>query len=188
MILSDDGLQHYRLERDIDIAVVDGVRRFGNKRMLPAGPLREPAARLQQVDLIVTNGIAGRGEFAMEIVAEPLRSLRDAAVRLPIEDLRPREVHAVAGIAHPERFFALLRSRGFRVHKHPFPDHHAFSESELKFDDALPVIMTEKDAVKCRRYARPNHWCLPVSTRMPEVFATRLMMLLRRKSSGQKAA
>jgi tetraacyldisaccharide 4'-kinase len=188
VIVSDDGLQHYRLERDIDIAVLDGVRRFGNKLLLPAGPLREPVSRLATADLVVSNGIAARGEFAMQCMPGELEPLRRVMKPLTLERLRARDVHAVAGIANPDRFFSLLRGRGLRVIKHAFPDHHDYREEDIVFDDGLPVIMTEKDAVKCARFAGPGHWYLPISVRMPEVFERRLIMLLERVADGQKAA
>jgi len=119
----------------------------------------------------------------MDVIQSVFKTL--GLTRVPAKD---ETFHAIAGIAHAERFFSLLRTHGFRVHKHPFPDHYAFREEDLKFGDALPVIMTEKDAVKCRRFARSNHWYLPISVALPDVFATRLMMLLKRKSDGQKAA
>ena len=173
LIVSDDGLQHYALARNFEIAVIDGIRRFGNGRCLPAGPLREPASRIQQVDLVVTNGIAGRGEFAMKYVATEARNLvRQESVRLA--DFAPKEVHGVAGIGHPERFFSMLRRNGFRVHEHRFRDHAWFHKSDLAFGDELPIFMTEKDAVKCEHLDLSQAWCVPVSVEMPEVFKRRL--------------
>ena len=174
LVISDDGLQHLALDRDLEIAVVDGERRHGNGRCLPAGPLREPAGRLRSVDLVVSNGPAARGEFAMSLVPGPAVSLEDPALRRSLADFRGTRVHAVAGIGHPARFFGLLTTRGLAVEEHAFPDHHPFSAADIRFEDGLPVLMTEKDAVKCRRFAGPGHWYLPVVAELPDAFAARL--------------
>jgi tetraacyldisaccharide 4'-kinase len=148
VVVSDDGLQHYRLARDVEIAVIDGARRFGNGRCLPAGPLREPAGRLQAVDMRVTSGTAASGEIAMSLDESGIQS---ATGRLAPDALRGRRVHAVAGIGHPARFFGHLRRLGMEVVEHPFPDHHAYTAGDFAFAGDEPVIMTEKDAVKCER-------------------------------------
>ncbi|RME35240.1 MAG: tetraacyldisaccharide 4'-kinase [Gammaproteobacteria bacterium] len=181
LIVSDDGLQHYRLARDVEIAVVDGIRRHGNRRCLPAGPLREPVSRLREVDLVVSNGVAGRGEFPMKYVPGDLVSLIEPQARRPLERFRGQPVHAVAAIGMPERFFSLLVHHGLRVEKHPFPDHHVFTPQELDFGDDLPVLMTEKDAVKCLPFARPDWWYLPIEADLPETFLHRLKLLLKEK-------
>ncbi len=173
IVISDDGLQHYALDRNYEIAVIDGVRRFGNGRCLPAGPLRDPVQRLRSVDLIVTNGIAARGEFAMKYIATHVREL-GGDYEIEIEKFAPKEVHAVAGIGHPERFFSMLRAKGFRVKQHPFRDHARFRKSDLEFGDDLPTIMTEKDAVKCEHLGLRKCWYVPVSAELPEVFRRRL--------------
>lgn len=179
-VVCDDGLQHYALARDVEICVIDGVRRFGNNLLLPAGPLREPLARLASVDLLVTNGLAARGEFPMRLVPGPLCNLDDEWRQVLPRNLEPREVHAVAGIGYPERFFSMLRAQGLHVHPHPFPDHYLYRPEDLEFGDGLPVVMTEKDAVKCRRFAAPGHWYVPVSAELPEVFEHRLLALLEK--------
>ncbi|MCC7410724.1 MAG: tetraacyldisaccharide 4'-kinase [Gammaproteobacteria bacterium] len=188
IIIADDGLQHYALGRDVEIAVIDGVRRFGNGQLLPAGPLRESPARLDKTDLVVANGLAGRGEFAMKYVAGALCSLDDPWRQVELRNLQTREVHAVAGIGNPENFFAMLRAHGLRVHVHAFPDHHRFRAADVQFDDDRPVIMTEKDAVKCHRFATPAHWYLPVSASLPQVFEHRLLSLLEKIDHGQASA
>lgn len=178
ILVSDDGLQHYRLARDIEIAVVDGQRRFGNGRCLPAGPLREPQSRLREADLVVAYGAAGRGELAMSYRPEPLRRLGDDNItRAPVPH-RGVRVHAVAGIGDPQRFFRLLAHLGFRVVPHAFPDHHPFSPEDLRFDQELPIIMTEKDAVKCRHFAHPDMWYLPVTAEPSPLLGQRLTKLL----------
>jgi tetraacyldisaccharide 4'-kinase len=165
IIVADDGLQHYRLARDLEIGVVDGVRGLGNRALLPAGPLREPATRLQDLDLVVVNG-AGWNEpllrpLHMELQATRSLSMAGDATR-PLQDFRAQPVHAVAGIGHPPRFFATLRAAGIDVREHPFADHHRFTAADLDFGDALPVLMTEKDAVKCAPFAQPRWWAVPV--------------------------
>lgn len=187
IVVSDDGLQHYAMARDIEIAVVDGVRRFGNGACLPAGPLREPASRLASVDLVVTSGLAARGEFAMKYVARDVRPLGQGAP-VPLAAFSPKAVHAVAGIGHPEKFFGLLKHHGFTVTPHVFPDHHRYTRQDVDFGDGLPVLMTEKDAVKCEHFGNPRLWCVPIDAELPEVFERRLTTLLKRIFDGQEAA
>lgn len=174
VIISDDGLQHLQLHRDLEIVVIDGDRRFGNGRCLPAGPLREPPGRLQSVDLVVANGQAGKGEHLMEYVSGDLCSLSRPGERLEIQSLRGRTVHAVAGIGNPSRFISALRRSGLDVIKHIFPDHHPFVKADLDFGDDLPVVMTEKDAVKCESFAPNRCWYLPVQAKLAETFIFRL--------------
>ena len=175
VILSDDGLQHLRLARDVEIVVVDGVRRHGNGRCLPAGPLREPLSRLASVDLVVVNGDARQGEAAMRLVAGDASSLNDAEVTRPLDSFRGAPVHAVCAIGHAERFFRTLEAHGLTIVRHPFPDHHPFSETEVRFADAAPVLMTEKDAVKCERFADARHWCVPVEAELSSELQARLL-------------
>jgi len=178
VIVSDDGLQHYALKRDVEIAVVDGVRRFGNGRCLPAGPLREGVGRLQSVDLMVINGAAASHECAMILQGDHLQSLRDADINHSLDQWRGKRVHGVAGIGHPQRFFTHLRALGLEVIEHPFPDHHRFVAQDLHFDDGLPVVMTEKDAVKCRAYAAEQSWYVPVRANLNDACQRRLEGLL----------
>ena len=179
VILSDDGLQHLRLARDVEIVVVDGVRRHGNGRCLPAGPLREPLSRLASVDLVVVNGDAREGELEMRLVAGDASSLDDAGVTRPLDSFRDGPVHAVCAIGHPERFFRTLEAHGLTIVRHPFPDHHSFSEAEVRFADGAPVLMTEKDAVKCERFAGAGHWCVPVEAELSSELQARLLAVLR---------
>jgi len=188
VIISDDGLQHYGLARDIEIAVVDGVRRLGNGRLLPAGPLREPPQRLREVDFIVTNGIAGRGEFAMKYVPVNPINLVNRRQSIDFSDLQSTPVHAVCGIGNPERFFQMLKNKGLRIVPHAFPDHHRYKAEDLDFGDDGPILMTEKDAVKCERFGLARCWSVPVTAELPEVFAQRLEALLMRGDDGQEAA
>lgn len=188
IVLCDDGLQHHALARDIEIVVIDGDRRFGNGRCLPAGPLREPVSRLSSVDMVVANGRAHKHEYLMEFDYLPLRGVRDESRRVELATLRGRDVHAVAGIGNPARFFSHLRSGEVHIIKHVFPDHHFFAAGDLDFGDDLPVVMTEKDAVKCGQIAGDNVWYLPVEAKMPGSFEHRLNLLLKDILDGQKAA
>ncbi len=162
VLISDDGLQHYGLVRDIEIAVIDGDRGLGNGWCLPAGPLRERPARLREVDFVVTHGAPGAGQHTMNLCGERLVNLRSPSIERSLDDFQHRSVHAVAGIGHPARFFNLLTARGLNIHAHVFPDHHHYVPQDLEFGDARPVLMTEKDAVKCRAFAKTQYWYLPV--------------------------
>ncbi len=191
VIVSDDGLQHLPLARDVSIVVADGARGFGNGRLLPAGPLREPLQRLERVDALVINGEAEhpslqaaaahfpRTVLRMDLLPGPAVAL-DSGERRALEAFRGATVHAVAGIGHPERFFRDLRARGLEVREHPFADHHPLTAGELDFGDDLPVLMTEKDAVKCPHLAGRRAWFVPVEAAFSEADAARLLELLMR--------
>lgn len=187
IIVSDDGLQHYRLARDLEIEMIDGQRGYGNGRMLPAGPLREPLERGAQCDAHVVNGGEGdaEGKWAMRLVAQPLQPLRGGAAR-ELASFAGTRVHAVAGIGHPGRFFATLREAGLEVVEHPFPDHHVFTASDLEFEPRLPVLVTEKDAIKLRHLAPDGRevWVLPVSAELPGAFYAMLAGQLTRFQAG----
>lgn len=178
IIISDDGLQHYRLGRDVEIAVVDGVRRFGNGHCLPAGPLREPVRRLRTVDVVIANGTAGPREYAMKLQPASLRNLQQAEKTRPLKQFAGQRVHAVAGIGNPRRFFELLTSHGVEVIEHPFADHYPFRAGDIDFGDELPVLMTEKDAVKCQAFAKAHHWYLPVDAQLDERVSQILLRLI----------
>ncbi len=183
VLIADDGLQHYRLARDIEICVIDGERRFGNGHLLPAGPLREPVTRLNAVTFRICNGgIAAADEIGMALSGDEAVSLRDPLQRRALRDFSALRVHAVAGIGNPMRFFAQLRAHGIDPIEHAFADHHAFAAGDIEFGDALPVLMTEKDAVKCRRFAHQDHWSVPVQALLPQTFLDTLALRLRRPS------
>jgi len=167
IILSDDGLQHYALERDLEIAVVDAQRLFGNGFCIPSGPLREPVSRLHQVDLVIFNGgSADQVSFTMR--AQQCHSLADNS-SINIESFAGQTVHAVAGIGHPQRFFTMLEALGINVIPHAFADHYAYSPNDIVFDDQLAVLMTEKDAVKCNAFATTNTWSVPVTINLSSI-------------------
>ncbi|MDD2700707.1 MAG: tetraacyldisaccharide 4'-kinase [Sideroxydans sp.] len=173
IIISDDGLQHYRLQRDVEIAVVDGVRRFGNGMLLPAGPLREPLSRLHEIDAVVINGgtpDTAEG-IAMSLQGAQFRNLLDPAQIRSAADFEGLKVHALAGIGHPERFFSHLRQLGLQPETHAFPDHHSYTGDEITANDADAILMTEKDAVKCAAFASKKHWVLQVDAQVaPPLF------------------
>jgi tetraacyldisaccharide 4'-kinase len=168
VLVLDDGLQHYALRRDIEIAVV-GARGFGNGFLLPAGPLREPPSRLRSVDAVVSHGASADG-YVMKLEGETLHRMTDANDRRPASAFAGQRVHAIAGIGDPNRFFLHLGKLGIKVVPHPFPDHHPFKREELDFGDEAPVLMTEKDAVKLRGAARANWWVLPVAAQLDAAF------------------
>lgn len=191
VIVADDGLQHLALQRDLQIAVVDGVRLFGNGALLPAGPLREPVSRLGQMDAVIFNGgeplhdAHVENTATMRLQPEQLLRLMDGLPASPA-GWRGQAVHAVAGIGHPARFFATLRALGLAPVEHVFADHHAFKAADLAFDDALPIVMTEKDAVKCAAFATDRMWCLKVTVQFEHADAVRLINLLRTRLVGKQ--
>ena len=183
VIVCDDGLQHYRLARDVEIEVIDGRRRYGNGLPIPAGPMREPAARGARCDFRVLNlgsddGEAGFGEWPMRLVSDAVVAMRGARTA-PLSAFAGQRVHAVAGIGDPERFFAMLRGQGIAVVPHAFPDHHAYRADDLAFGSDLPVLMTEKDAVKCAAFADARCWSVPVRAALPEAFWIALLDKLK---------
>jgi len=193
VIVADDGLQHLRLLRDCEVVVVDGARGFGNGRLLPAGPLREPLGALARADILVINGTATHPSLAGLEGALAMALRVGSAV--PVGGGEPRAlaafaatpVHAVAGIGNPPRFFRELRAQGLEVREHPFADHHAFSAADLEFGDQLPVLMTEKDAVKCTAFALPRLWYVPVTADFGAADRQTLMTRVLAKISARAA-
>lgn len=183
VVICDDGLQHYALERDIEIAVVDGVRRFGNGWRLPAGPLREPVTRLRTVDFVVWRGEKDAAQFSMRLELGSACNLRDPTSVRDLTSFHDGSVHAVAGIGHPAGFFQQLRATGLRIIEHPFPDHHPYTPDDLAFNDACPVLMTEKDAVKCRAFAAAHYWAVTAQVRVDERLAAPLIEKLKKVST-----
>jgi len=176
LLIADDGLQHLRLGRDIEIEVVDGERRHGNGRLMPAGPLREPADR--RVDhRVVNGGQAAAGEWPMRLVLGDAVPLAGGPAR-PLSAFVGTPVHAVAGIGHPARFFEALRAQGLAPEAHPFPDHHAFTAADLAFASPGPVLMTEKDAVKCTRLGLADAYAVPVRAELPHALFSALQQRL----------
>ena len=183
VIISDDGMQHYRMHRDAELMVIDGQRGFGNERSLPAGPMREPKTRMSEVDWVIVNGEDSRGvapsnAFKMDLEPQLLTHLRSGKQQ-GIEELGQGRVHGVAGIGNPTRFFSTLRQSGLEVMEHPFPDHHMFAPEDLMFADDLPVVITEKDAIKCRgmelSLISADVWVLSVSVHIPSTLVTSIL-------------
>jgi tetraacyldisaccharide 4'-kinase len=198
IVISDDGLQHYRLKRDIEIAIIDDMRGFGNQQLLPAGPLREPVSRLKKVDLIIKHVM--KWDYTANVSIESLLnqllasekkkrefekisnekvkecrmllqgdiviSIKNESHKIPLATWNHRRIHAVAAIGNPKRFFSMLREKGFDVVEHGFSDHYFFREQDLNFSDDLPIVMTEKDAVKCREFTSDKLWYIPVNARL----------------------
>ncbi|WP_081759323.1 tetraacyldisaccharide 4'-kinase [Thioalkalivibrio sp. HK1] len=212
VVLSDDGLQHPGLMGDVEIAVVDGVRGHGNGRCLPAGPLREPPRRLARVDFVVINretkrnpGSAsdiepeeslalrissGPGVFDMQLVASRARRVDGAGPARPLSafvaDSEARPVHAICAIGHPERFFRSLERQGLSIRRHLFADHHPFRSADISLADDAPVLMTEKDAIKCVDFADARHWYVPVDAKLPKAFEEALVDSLERLGSFEE--
>jgi tetraacyldisaccharide 4'-kinase len=179
IVISDDGLQHLALKRDCEIVVIDGQRGFGNGCLLPRGPLRELPRRLRRVNAVVINGAVANPAFNLP------RFVQDTAFRMnlrpgdawpvrggarlrSLSSFRGSGVHALAAIGNPQRFFDMLREAGLTIYEHPMPDHHPFKPGDLNFGDALPVLMTEKDAVKCAAFADERCWFVPVTAEFSE--------------------
>ena len=191
IIVSDDGLQHYRLRRDVEIAVIraDGP---GNGWMLPAGRLREPLARVAETDAVVTHGaprpaasssLNGPPVFSMTLEGSTFHNVLNPATSSGAERFRHRNVHAVAGIGYPPAFFRQLQGMGLEFTAHPFPDHHPFTAADLDFPGAEAVLMTEKDAVKCQPYADEHHWALRVDAQVDPALGD---LILRKLGSPGK--
>ncbi|QSX78177.1 tetraacyldisaccharide 4'-kinase [Agrilutibacter solisilvae] len=188
IIVCDDGLQHYALARDVEIEVIDGRRRYGNAELLPAGPLREPVERAQQCHFRVVNlgGVpapghvgAGFGEWPMRLHGDLALPLTSGRAR-PLASFSGQRVHAVAGIGDPERFFSMLRGLGIAVVPHAFDDHHRYEAADFEFGSRLPVLMTEKDAVKCGALANDDFYSVPVRAELPEAFWVALLSRVQR--------
>jgi tetraacyldisaccharide 4'-kinase len=192
VLIGDDGLQHYALRRDFEIAVIDVERGFGNGRLLPAGPLREPLARLRDVDAVVRRvaddasaaATSDGRQSVMRYEALPWRNLARPDAIPDLDAWRRGSIHALAGIGDPARFFALLRRLGLDPVCHRFPDHHRYARSDVEFPDATAILMTEKDAVKCSRFADARFWSLPIVARIDPALVARVTRTIR----GRQAA
>ncbi len=173
LIISDDGLQHYAMGRAVEIAVIDGQRRFGNGFFLPAGPLRESPARLKSVDFVINNGALHQGEITAELTAKVFVNMA-TGVQQPLDFFANRHCHAVAGIGRPQRFFDTLSDLDVQLTPHAFKDHHSFTAKDLMFEQNHPIIMTAKDCVKCEGFATEQMWYLQVEAELSDDFLTRL--------------
>ncbi|WP_455380456.1 tetraacyldisaccharide 4'-kinase [Acidihalobacter prosperus] len=164
IVVSDDGLQHYGLYRDLEIAMLDGSRRLGNGYCLPAGPLREPPARLLEADyVLVTDGDPEPGEYRVSLNIKSAYQVVSQREKIKtLLQFKGHQVHAVAGIGHPERFFSALENVGLNIIRHPLPDHHLIKPTDIAFGDDRDILITEKDAVKCQSFASDHIWGVPV--------------------------
>ena len=175
VIISDDGLQHYKMDRKVEIAVIDGARRLGNGLAFPAGPLREPKSRLKEVDFIVNNGGPTEADEIL-MTLNPAKFIHLNSGKQYTVDNWPmhKQVHAVAGVGNPNRFFDLLSRLGFEFDKNPFPDHHKYNKRDLYYLDHLPILMTEKDASKCKHFNNSKIWYLSIEAKIESQFIDRL--------------
>ena len=173
LILCDDGLQHYRLARDLEMVLIDAARGLGNRRCLPAGPLREPQERLQSVDALLWNGASSDSHEGFGFTLQPTALVNVASGERQALDFFPpgQALHAVAGIGNPQRFFRTLVALNWQPIAHAFADHATYSAAALAFSPSLPLLMTEKDAVKCRAFAQPDWWYLAVDARPSPAFS-----------------
>lgn len=170
IIISDDGLQHTALARDVEILVIDGERRFGNEKCIPEGPLREPIDKLKKADILVCNGVpANEVEYPMQIEIETVYNLKHPYKEIELLSLI-QPVNAVSGIGNPHRFLKTLFDYQLEIEPKIFPDHHKFVPSDLVFNDNNPILMTEKDAVKCHFFAQSHHWVLKINAVLDEKF------------------
>ncbi|MBT4964307.1 MAG: tetraacyldisaccharide 4'-kinase [Francisellaceae bacterium] len=175
IIICDDGMQHYQLHRNLEICVVDGMRGFGNNQIIPFGPLRESTARLKSVDMIISKDKRFDSAYLMKYKVSRIYSIKYPDYDMLIYPLQNSKVHAVTGIGNPGQFFSMLRSLDIKIIEHVFPDHYNFSENDLMFDDGLPIVMTEKDAVKCIDFGLDNCYVLSIMLEIDEKFSLDLL-------------
>ena len=188
VVICYGGLQDYGLVRDIEILVVDGKRRYGNGYCLPSGPLRESAARVRNVDFIVCNGRALDREYAMGLSGATAVNLLHPHLQEPLSGFRNIRVNALAGIENPSRYFDMLRAHGLEVNEHVFPGNHMFTSNDLGFEEDAPLLMTEKDAMKIKPYAKSNHWYVPISAVLGKKFAEQLIKTLKASAHQRSVA
>ncbi|MFM2396932.1 MAG: hypothetical protein RLZZ144_182 [Pseudomonadota bacterium] len=182
ILLSDDGLQHYRLQRDAEIVVIDGARRFGNQFLLPAGPLRESLSRLKSVDAVVINGgETSDNQFAMQLIGQQFYNLLNPERVVSATEFQGLTLHAIAGIGHPKRFFSYLNQLGLSFSQQAFPDHHPYSAADLDLPHAEAILMTEKDAVKCASFATEKCWVLRVDAQIDTALAQLIIKKVTRQ-------
>jgi len=184
VILSDDGIQHYRLMRDVEVLVIDGTRGFGNGYLLPAGPLRELKHKLNDVDAIVCNHKKViDGSYLMKYKSKFLVNLKTKQ-KIPLSKVRLSNIHAIAGIGNPDRFFNDLKSLGLVFNSSAYQDHYRFTKKDFKTMGGKNIIMTEKDAVKCEKFAQDNFWYLPVDVDINSKFTNVILKKLKYISHG----
>jgi tetraacyldisaccharide 4'-kinase len=180
IVLSDDGLQHYALKRDVEIVMIDGERQFGNQQLLPAGPLREPLSRLKKADFFILNGKTSTQPFyfSISLLQKNCIALTNKNEKRPLTYFQNKPVYAVAGIGNPQRFFSVLKKAGLQIIEQPFPDHHLFNAQDFVEMKKGFILMTEKDAVKCREFADERFWYVPVTLEVQAAFEKTLLQKL----------
>jgi tetraacyldisaccharide 4'-kinase len=166
VIITDDGLQHYRLDRNMEIVIIDAKRGLGNQLCLPAGPLREPLSRLETVDFTIFHGESDSQRLTMQLQLQQAVQLKNNNHQKSLTEFAETPVYAVAGIGNPQRFFDQLQQLGLTIIPHAFADHHAYTEADFQFAKAYPILMTEKDAVKCLGFATENMWYVPAEAKL----------------------
>ncbi len=186
LIISDDGLQHYRMQRDLELVVVDNSRMFGNGFLLPAGPLREPVKRLQEADLVLLNQRDDSRSARLDLPSVTyrirlgnLRALKSEAIRA-VAELNGQTVHVITAIGHPQSFISALEQLGLHVDARILPDHARLSRADIEFNDDLPVLMTEKDAVKCQHIADSRHWAVTTQVQLSTADEAQLIQCVQR--------
>jgi tetraacyldisaccharide 4'-kinase len=192
VLISDDGLQHYRLKRDVEIALINSIDSFGNQKLLPAGPLREKMSRLVTVDAVVdsANNIGQQKDkpitFGMCLKGDILLSTKDSAVQQRLDDFKNKQFVAIAGIGKPERFFNYLKSFGLHFKAYGFTDHHVYRQQDMLLFEGKTILMTEKDAVKCAQLSHDDAWYLPVSAEITEPFNHTVLSLIQQKLNKRR--
>ena len=181
IVLSDDGLQHYKLQRDLELVVIDSSRKFGNGFCIPAGPLREPVSRLDSVDIVITHntGVSVDNESTFALFFDKPINIYTTECKA-LDEFKAAKCHAVAGIGHPQRFFNQLKANGLDIIEHAFPDHYSYKPEDLSFGDDLAIIMTEKDAVKCVALSLENIWAVPVTAKLTESLKSRILVSIEK--------
>jgi len=179
VIITDDGLQHYRLQRDLEIVIIDSQRGMGNQSCLPAGPLREPTSRLNTVDFVIQHGESNKADLSMQLQLQNAIQLQDESSQKALSEFGDTPIHAVAGIGHPQRFFTQLQLSGLTVIPHAYADHHHYTAADFQFDEPYPILMTEKDAVKCQSFATDTMWSVPAEARLSPSLGSEIDKKLR---------
>lgn len=186
IIISDDGLQHYALNRDLEIVVFDAQKGIGNGFLLPSGPLREPFSRVKTVDFTLVNGKSSFIQGHNFVLSIKYAQNMVTGEKVKLNDLAAEKVHAVAGIGNPARFFSALKSKGLNLIAHEYADHYPYTERTLDFIDGFPVLMTEKDAVKCKGFAKSDWWSVPAETVFENSFAEQFLDKLKQVESTRQ--
>lgn len=184
IIITDDGLQHYRLQRDLEIVILDKKRGLGNQLCLPAGPLREPISRLNTVDFVIQHGAVNPTDLSMQLQIHHAIQLQNQTSHKSLSEFSTTPVHAVAGIGHPQRFFDQLQRFGLTVVPHAFADHHRYTAADFQFAEPYPILMTEKDAVKCQAFVSTNMWYVPAEAQLSPSLGPEIEQKLRELLNG----